>query len=892
MKQWMTKATAIALSGLMALSCLTGCGSRPAEPTKTAAHDKETEQVTDAAISLLSTHSDTAGKNETVYVIADALGNPQQTIVSTWLKNPDGADELRDHAELKDIKNVKGDETFSVSNNGDITWQAKGSDIHYQGTTDQQLPVTVSVTYELDGKEITADELSGKTGHLKVTFRYTNHAAVERTVEGKTVTLYQPFLVVSGLALDDNNAANVTVTHGKVIQTGDRSLVVGMALPGLRESLGLDSMHRRDGGKLDLDIPESVVVEADVRDFKLLTTVTMVENSPLQDLDLSHVNSVDDLRGAMEQLSDGSARLVEGSGALYDGVSALNTGAGQLSDGIGKLDDGAKQLSDGAKQLSDGAKQTSDGAKQLSDGAFQLSDGSAALRDGAKAVDDGTKQLSDGAASAAQGSAALSTGASRLADGAGELSENMDTLSTGLDTLSDGAERISSGLTTLRDSLSGLPSGVETLYNGLLRLRAALKGDQGKSVYEGAIALQSGADAISRGLVSHDANQPGLYEGALALADGAGSIKDGANNIATAAAQVKAGIDRIPGAISAATASASGGLNAASAQLTAILDDENLTDEQRAAIQTALGYIGGVNDGLSSVSVDLTQADAALDAIANGADAISGGAAELQTGANRLAGGASALRDGADQLSGGANTLAAGVEQIAGDENLGAMINGVASLSGSASSLTDAVDQLTTGAQTLSGGVSDAAAGAQQLAQGGHSLTVAGIQLSDGASTLADGISALADGASALKDGTGRLYDGAKDAADGASALADGAKALASGTVQVSGGANALADGASDLKDGTAQLKSGSDALCDGVAQILEGAGELRDGMTRFDREGIRQLTDLVEGDAVELIARLRALQELSGEYTSFAGTDANVPGTVRFIIRTDSIGE
>ena len=115
MKQWMTKATAIALSGLMALSCLTGCGSRPAEPTKTAAHDKETEQVTDAAISLLSTHSDTAGKNETVYVIADALGNPQQTIVSTWLKNPDGADELRDHAELKDIKNVKGDETFSVS---------------------------------------------------------------------------------------------------------------------------------------------------------------------------------------------------------------------------------------------------------------------------------------------------------------------------------------------------------------------------------------------------------------------------------------------------------------------------------------------------------------------------------------------------------------------------------------------------------------------------------------------------------------------------------------------------------------------------------------------------------------------------------------------------------
>jgi hypothetical protein len=47
-----------------------------------------------------------------------------------------------------------------------------------------------------------------------------------------------------------------------------------------------------------------------------------------------------------------------------------------------------------------------------------------------------------------------------------------------------------------------------------------------------------------------------------------------------------------------------------------------------------------------------------------------------------------------------------------------------------------------------------------------------------------------------------------------------------------------------------------------------------------------------VESDAHELIERLRALQKLSGEYTSFAGTDANVPGTVQFIIRTDSIGE
>ena len=67
-------------------------------------------------------------------------------------------------------------------------------------------------------------------------------------------------------------------------------------------------------------------------------------------------------------------------------------------------------------------------------------------------------------------------------------------------------------------------------------------------------------------------------------------------------------------------------------------------------------------------------------------------------------------------------------------------------------------------------------------------------------------------------------------------------------------------------------------------------ARELKDGMAQFNSQGIQKLSDLMEGDARELIERLRAVQALSQEYTSFAGTDAGLPGSVQFIVRTESI--
>ena len=230
----------LVLAGALMVSCLTGCGSSAQGNAADQVSTAEADALAEAASSLLRFHGSAEGKEETVYVIADANGNPTRTIVSAWLKNPEETDTITDRSTLTGIENVKGSETYTTDANGDLVWQADGSDIYYQGSSDAPLPITANITYTLDGVDVTPELLEGATGHLVMTFHYINHTAAERVVNGKSVTLYQPFAVVSGAMLDNSKVSNVEVTNGKVINSGDQTIVVGLAMPGLKESLGLD----------------------------------------------------------------------------------------------------------------------------------------------------------------------------------------------------------------------------------------------------------------------------------------------------------------------------------------------------------------------------------------------------------------------------------------------------------------------------------------------------------------------------------------------------------------------------------------------------------------------------------------------------------------------------
>ncbi len=227
-------------------------------------------------------------KEETVYVWANADGSPRKIVVSDWLKNEAKAAGINDVSELADIENVGGDEIFTEKPGNVKVWEAGGSDIYYQGSAEKELPVGLTITYQLDGKEISPEELAGKSGKVKIRFSYTNEQYEYAEVEGVRTKVYVPFAVVTGMVLANDVFTNVEVSGGRMINDGDRIVVIGYGMPGMRENLAVDSDK--------LDVPDSFEISADVKEFEMGMTVTIATNELFNGVDADNENLVNELR--------------------------------------------------------------------------------------------------------------------------------------------------------------------------------------------------------------------------------------------------------------------------------------------------------------------------------------------------------------------------------------------------------------------------------------------------------------------------------------------------------------------------------------------------------------------------------------------------------------------
>lgn len=316
------------------------------ETTQEAEDEKEDEEALEEVLtSKVSNSEEEVGKEETVYVVADNTGKADNVIVSDWLKNPDGEDTIEDASDLKDIKNVKGKEEFEQKD-GKITWQAKGNDIYYQGTTDKELPVEQTITYYLDGEKMDPEDIAGKSGKVTIRFDYKNNEKKTVTVDGKKHTVYVPFTILTGMVLDDSYT-NVEVTNGKVISDGDKQMVAGVAMPGLKSSLQVKSSDFSE----DIDIPEYIEVTADVENFKLDMTMSVMLSGITTGDDVEDLVDLSDLDDAIDTLSDSSSQLVDGTKQLRDGLTLLKNSAPALASGANALNESTGTLNAGIAQL-------------------------------------------------------------------------------------------------------------------------------------------------------------------------------------------------------------------------------------------------------------------------------------------------------------------------------------------------------------------------------------------------------------------------------------------------------------------------------------------------------------------------------------------------------------
>lgn len=422
-------------------------------------------------------------KTETVYSVLNSDGSISDTIVSSWLHDEDGINNIKETLNLTDVKNIKSNEKPSKDGNT-YTWNAKGNDVYYEGTATKQLPVSVKIRYELDGQEMSAKDIEGKSGHLKLTISFTNNYSKVKNINGKSIVIHPSYLAGGMLNMSTGKFSNVKCESGKIVNDGTNEMLAFANIPGLNETLksaGLDKVNNQ------LGISDDVTVEADVNDFDLGSIMVGMTNEIDLASELGEIGSVSELTDGIDQLIEADDQLIDGSKQLYDGTTQLKEQAAPLtgsSDQVRQLSAGAIQLNDGVKALQTGITQYTAGASAINEGVNQLygipqnvgliqsavttsTEEQASLVDGSQAVADGLGQLLDklnGAnvtASVKEMNGLLTKSKTDLEGMAKTLGEDKTTLE-GMQTDLTNASTKLSKLTPLKDKLDTLGTEIVT----------------------------------------------------------------------------------------------------------------------------------------------------------------------------------------------------------------------------------------------------------------------------------------------------------------------------------------------------------------------------------------------------------------------------------------------
>lgn len=636
---------------------------------------KEDSQLSKAENKIKSNIS----KDETVYVNADAAGNVSEITVTDWLKNVSISGSLNDMTELADILNIKGEETFSLDNN-QLTWNAVGEDIYYQGKTQKTLPVTMKITYQLDGNEIKPEDLVGKSGKFKMQIEYQNHE--------KSGKVYVPFTMITGAIFPTEHFSNITIDHGKVLSDATKNIVVGVALPGLQDSLDL---RQKD---IDIELPSSLTITADVTDFEMGSTYTIASSELLSmfDLDTSKVKGIDTLKDSMNDLQDASSDLVKGSKDLSEGISTLKSKSGTFTKGIESLTNGLGQLKDGTGTLKDGVVSYTEGANQLADGVTQYVKGASDLADGIEQYTDGAGKLADGI--------------NQLAGAATQIPEKLDQLSSGLMSANLGVSLLIGNTQKLEDGAQSVSAGIDHVHDALSQLDGGLSGSME--------TLSATADALSQSLESNAA----LLETLMALPE------EQRVQCGEAIASLQQNIEVQKGILEQLSNSSASGIFSQAAD--AIHSLAQTTGELKTGASTVANGLGKLTEGENTLKEGFQKFSDSKGELNELKTALPSALDQLQTGARQLTGNSKNLVNGAQTLVKEGEKLINGAQTL--KKNSGSLTNGVSTLSSAADKLQEGGSQLNDGKSQLIDGIDQLVDGSKDLNQGMKKFDKKGIQ--------------------------------------------------------------------------------------------------------------------------------------------------------------------
>jgi len=439
------------------------------------------------------TTSSTPTNDETVYVMTKATGAQKQVIVSE-----DGT-------------------------------------LHYDGYEDCKVPVTMDISYELDGESISPAELAGKSGQVTMKISYTNNI--------KYKNVYVPFMAVTGVVLDNDYFSNVQVENGRSMDDGNRNVVLGYAFPGLQKSLGVSSSK--------VNVPDEVTITADTENFQIESIYTILSSDALSELNIDTNTDINGLTSKLNKLENSASDLLSGTKQLYAGTQKLNAGASKLTTGTDKLVAGGKSLATGmdtmkkgVSSLSSSSESMADGMTQLANGATSLKTGADSLNTGAQKLQAGTNQLSTGLSTLSSSSESIRNGAKAIVD-ATLATANTQLKAAGVTTtvtadnyatvLGAVTTKIDAGMKQITDAY-GAAGEASDQYKQLATEKATIAAlktqlDSLVTYYNGVLAYTAGVDSAATGAKTVNTGAASLTAGTKSLSDGAAKLADGSKQL-------------------------------------------------------------------------------------------------------------------------------------------------------------------------------------------------------------------------------------------------------------------------------------------------------------------------------------------------------------------------
>lgn len=713
-------------------------------------------------------------KTETVYSVLNSDGSISDTIVSSWLHDEDGINNIKETLNLTDVKNIKSNEKPSKDGNT-YTWNAKGNDVYYEGTATKQLPVSVKLRYELDGQEMSAKDMEGKSGHLKLTISFTNNYSEVKNINGKSIVIHPSYLAGGMLNMSTGNFTNVKCESGKIVNDGTNEMLAFANIPGLNETLksaGLDKVNNQ------LGISDDVTVEADVNNFDLGSIMVGMTNEIDLASELGEIGSVSELTDGIDQLMEADDQLIDGSKQLYDGTTQLKEGIAPLSSAYPQIE----TLTNAFDQLHDGTTTLSTGLNQYTAGVDQLAIVSQNLYSIQTGLNNADSQLNN---------QETTTKLGKLVAGVTKVNKAISLMNNQLNESKLTQENIQ----ILKDAIS--ESNAE-----IGKLEEALK--------------NTNADLVKLGGENKDC-KGGEIKAAKDALNELGSLKAGLTNVMTGiGADIQGASVEIQTQKQTEITSVQNSIDALQNALNSLSDTEE-NASARSELQTQINKLTSYKNSLSTSTTlnqyleDLgKQADNLKEIVNSSSTVLDKVESSYNESVSAVSGLETQLKNTKDSL----NKLA---EQMGNVDSVGLTsadfdqlntlkltVAALADEKEGTPALVQGVTELQTKLGKLSGGVSDLNSGINQLAPG----------IAQGTSNLSKNSDSLRNGAKALNNGTAQL-----------SASKSKMSELTNGLTKLSDAVDQLNDGAQQLYEGNEQFKS------EGLDQLKEkvdlGVGEL-----------------------------------------------------------------